>query len=353
LKDGMAHAKRELSAMRQTPLRRLFTRLQTAVEAEARRDLRDVRVLLQGDGETVDRRIADLLIEPCLQIVRNSVAHGIEAPAARLAVGKPPVGTITLAAKRSGHRLVITIQDDGAGVDIAAVRRRAVDIGAVAQALADAADDNTLLALLFLPGFSTRETSDLLAGRGIGLDIALNAIQRMGGALRLTSRLGEGFAASVEVPLESGLASVLWVTAGGADYAVPTANALAVRRGRTAYASTPSLTALDGSLGGGARVPHLAACLEACASDPAPFTLDVVLESEDEPYSIGVDAVGCTEEVLVRPLGPLVATMGPYAGAIVRDDGSLRLAIDVYSLAPRARALGRVPETASAEHVSE
>lgn len=347
LKDSVADAKHELSAMRQTPLRRMFARLQTAVEAEARRSDREIAVRLQGADETVDRRIADLLLEPCLQIARNSIAHGIEPPMARLAAGKSPVGTITFSARKAGHRLVVVVEDDGAGVDVAAVRQRAIDVGAVAPALAEAADDNTLLALLLLPGFSTRETSDILAGRGIGLDIALGAVQRMGGALRLTSRHGEGFAARVEVPIESGVASVLWVTAGDLEYAVPATNALGVRRGDTASGAggvpSPSLHSLD-SLLETARVPHLAACLEARSNDPAPLTLDILLEGDDQPYSVGVDAVGRTEDVLVRPLGPLVATMGPYAGAVVRDDGSLRLAIDVHGLAPRARALGRVPE---------
>ncbi|WP_394823836.1 Hpt domain-containing protein [Pendulispora albinea] len=328
LKDSVSDARGELAAMRQMPVGQMFARIASAVEAEARRSRREVVVRIEGAEETIDRRLSEMLLEPCLQIARNSVAHGIEPPQNRTEMGKPSAGTIKLSARKGGSRLTITISDDGQGVDVTAVRKRAVDAGAVAPALADAADDNTLLALLFLPGFSTRETSDLLAGRGIGLDIALGSIQRLRGALRLSSRHGEGFAARVEIPIETGLASVLWIGAGGEEYAVPAANARAVRKN---------------GMENGPRVPHLSACLEARTNDQAPLALEIGLY-DDPPYAVGIDSVGRTEKVLVRPLTPLVSTMGPYAGAIVREDGSLRLAIDVYALAPRARALGAVPE---------
>jgi len=333
LRDDVIEATRELSAMRQTPLKGLFSRLASAVEAEARRTSREVIVQMRGAEATIDRRIAELLAEPCLQIARNSVAHGIELPATRSKLGKSPLGTITLSARRTMHRLVIGIEDDGAGVDVSDVRRRAIESGAVAPELAEAADDDTLLALLFLPGFSTRDSSDLLAGRGIGLDIALGSIQRMGGVLRLASRRGAGFSARVEIPVETALASVLWVEAAGTEYAIPTANASRVHL-------MPSRAT---------AAPHLATCIEGRPNDVAAYALELDLEEEEEdarPVFVGVDAVGRTEEVLVRPLASLVAAMGPYAGGIVREDGRLRLAIDVYALAPRARALGRVPDAA-------
>ena len=331
IKDGVAEAKVHLSAMRQTPMRRTFARLATAVEAEARRAERSVTVRTQGGDETIDRRLAEALVEPCLQLARNAVAHGIEPPATRTSLGKFAMATISLSAVRVGNRLRIVIADDGAGVDVAAVRARAVQTGAVTAALADAADDDTLLALLFLPGFSTRESSDLLAGRGIGLDIALGAIQRLGGSIRLASKHGVGFEARIELPIESGLASVLWVTAGGEEHALLASQARIVRRNDRTDAD---------------RVPHLAACLEARPNERAPYAIELDVDDEERgaPLVIGVDDVGRTEEVLVRPLTTLVAAMGPFAGAIVGGDGKLRLAVDPFALAPRARALGGVPD---------
>ncbi|HLK39246.1 MAG TPA: ATP-binding protein [Polyangiaceae bacterium] len=326
LRDGVADAKRQLSTMRQTTVGRLFGRLTTAVESEARRTGRAVIVRTRGADEKIDRRIAEQLVEPCLQLVRNAVAHGIEAPETRAANGKPHGGTISLGAGRVGNRLSVTIEDDGAGVDVADVRARALAAGLVTPAIAEGADDDTLLSLLFLPGFSTRESSDLLAGRGIGLEIARSGIQRMHGVIRLSSRAGEGFSARIDVPVETGLVRVLWVTARQDEFALPAVNARRVRRNNGPDA---------------ARVPHLLACLEGGAPAVAEYAVDLDLqrdEMSEVPVSIGVDAVGRTEEVLVRPLGPLVSGLGPFAGAIVRGHDSLRLAIDVWAVAPRARA---------------
>jgi two-component system chemotaxis sensor kinase CheA len=266
-------------------------------------------------------------VEPCLQLVRNAVAHGIEPPLLRSALGKATNGTVTLVARKSSNRLAVTIEDDGAGVDVSEVRARAVASGVVAAAIAEAADDDTLLSLLFFPGFSTRESTDLLAGRGIGLDIARAGIQRLRGAVRLSSRTGKGFRARIDIPIGSGLVTVLWVTAGKNEFALPAATARRVRLSRD---------------GDAALVPHLLECVEGAREAAPRYVIDLELEPDDTrepPAAVGVDAVGQTEELLVRPLGPLVAGLGPFAGAIVRGDGSLRFAIDPWAVAPRARAL--------------
>jgi len=325
LRDAESASKRELSAMRQVPLRQLFARLTVAVEAEARRSHREIVVTESGGDETVDRRLAEALLDPCLQIARNSVAHGVEPPEVRERAGKPRAGGIRFTARKSAGRLRIAIADDGAGADVARVRERAIEAGMVTRALAESADDDTLLALLFLPGFTTRDASDLLAGRGIGLEIALGAVQKLGGRVHLSSRKGRGMRASVEVPVESGFAKVLWVEAGGETYALLAADVSAVRR--------------DGS---SPNAPHLAACIGGAASAPGPTCLDLVQEDERDGVAVSVDAALAIEELLVRPLTPLVAGMGPFAGAIVRGDGTVRLALDAHALAPRARALAKV-----------
>jgi two-component system chemotaxis sensor kinase CheA len=331
LKENAGAAKKLLSAMRQTPIRGMFARLSAAALAEARRTGRLLAIRTIGADEPIDRRLAEQLVEPCLQLARNAIAHGIETPDERAALGKPREATLSFSARKLASRLVVTISDDGAGVDVSAVRARAVEAGVVTEVLAEAADDQTLLELLFLPGFSMRgQSPDLLAGRGIGLDITLASVQKLGGSIRLSSRPRWGFEARVDVPIETGLATVLWVTAGGIEHALPALHTRGIRLNDGPEAE---------------RVPHLAACLEPANMARAPYVVDleVGLETE-ERLTIGIDAVGITEEVLVRELSPLLRSMGPFAGAVVRGDGSLRLALDVHALAPRARALGRVPE---------
>jgi chemotaxis protein histidine kinase CheA len=324
LREGVIDAKKQLSGLRQTTVGRIFARLTTAIESEARRTGRSVIVRTRGADETIDRKIAERLVEPCLQLVRNAVAHGIEPPEVRAASGKPEAGTVSLSARKIGSHLRLTIADDGAGVDVGEVRARAVSAGLVDTGGAEAPDDDAVLSLLFLPGFSTRESSDLLAGRGIGLDIVRAGIQRMGGVVRLSNRTGQGLTAWVEVPLGSGFVRVLWVRAGAEEFALPAAHTKRVRLVEP----------------GDATVPHLLACLGGPAA-AAKYAVDLELESEEVPVSLslGVDAVGRTDELMVRPLGPLVASVGPFAGAVARGDGSLRLAIDAWAIAPRVRAL--------------
>lgn len=329
IREGAAVARKRLSAMRLAPLRRVFTRLVASANAEARRIGRLIEVHTEGGDESVDRRLAEQLVEPCIQLVRNAIAHGIEPPEARLLAGKPERANLTVSGRRVGGRLVVTIKDDGAGVDLLALRARAVEAGLVTELLAEAADDQTLLELLFVPGFSTRDGADLLAGRGVGLDITLASVQRLGGNIRLSSRHGRGFEARVDVPMESGLASVLWVRAGAEELAIDVAHARKVRR--AAHEDR--------------RVPHLAACLEPRPLEPAPLLLDVDVGLErDDGFTVGIDAAGGQEEVLIRPLSPLLAAVGPFSGVVVRGDGSVRLALDAFALAPRVRALLRVPE---------
>jgi two-component system chemotaxis sensor kinase CheA len=149
----------------------------------------------------------------------------------------------------------------------------------------------------------------------------------MGGAIRLSSRAGEGLSAQVEVPIESGFVTVLWVRAGDDEFALPAANARRVEK------SDPA---------NGLNVPHLLACLDLARGGAAPYAIDLAFPTEETPEApvwIGVDEVGAIEELLVRPVGPLVAGLGPFAGAIVRGDGSVRLAIDAWAIAPRARAI--------------
>ena len=330
LRDLTSSARRELLSMRQTPVRELFARVAAAITSEARRAGMDVQVTQVGADEMVDRRLAERLLDPCLHLARNAIAHGIEPAATRASLGKPRLATVTLTARRTASRLTVGIGDDGAGVDVVALRERALASRAISPQIAEVADDDTLLALLFLPGFSTRDNADVLAGRGIGLDIALSAVERLGGSLRVESRRGLGFEARIDVPVESGLAQVLWVHAAGAVHAILASQVLSVQ-GQHARRNL--------------RVPHLAACLEPGESTPFGYVLE--LEGggpEPMPFFIGVDAVTGPDEALVRPLGSLVVAMGPYVGAVVLGDGAVRLVLDVVALAPRVRALGRVAD---------
>jgi two-component system chemotaxis sensor kinase CheA len=273
------------------------------------------------------------------------MSHGLEPPEVRAAAGKPAVGTLSLDAELRGGALLLRVADDGAGVDLPDLRRRAVASNTVTREMAEALDDEALLTLLFVPGFTTRESADLLAGRGVGLDLTLAAIRRLGGTIRLTSRRGEGLSALLRIPVESGLVKVLWMRAGTMWYALPLQH---VRR-----------VDLTRDVDGPAPTP-LAACLSAYprsagvrGSEPRALVveLDRVERAPTFPCRFTVDEVGIVEELAVRGLSALVTTAGPYAGAIVRGD-DVRLCLDAHALSElldRLRAPARAAEGAASE----
>jgi two-component system chemotaxis sensor kinase CheA len=322
-----AHA--DLAAMRTTRVGWLFERVAAAASAQARREGQDVRIVFAGEEHPIDRRIAERLFDPVLQLARNAVTHGIEPPAERAQRGKPRTGSLHLAALPRSGGLRLIVQDDGAGVDIAEVRRRAIARGTISAEMATAADDQTLLSLLFVPGFTTRDSADLLAGRGVGLDLALEAVHRLGGTIRLASRPGAGLAATLDVPFEPGLVKVLWIDCNGLTFALPVRRARRILLGRDpdAAGAVPLSVCVLG--GASADRPR---------SSPPAFAIELEpLHHDARAPIVGVDRVGAIEEVSLRGVSPLIATAGPYAGAIVRGS-ELRLCLDAHALAEAAGA---------------
>jgi two-component system chemotaxis sensor kinase CheA len=329
-----AGARADLAEMRTVRVGWLFERVAAAVSAQARREGREVRLLFSGEEAAIDRSVAEQLVDPLLQLARNAVAHGIEPAPERAMRGKPRVGAVRFSAQPRSGGLRIVVQDDGAGVDVADVRRRAVARGTISAETAGVADDQTLLSLLFVPGFTTRDSADLLAGRGVGLDLALEVVHRLGGTIRLASRPGMGLTATLDIPFELGLVKVLWLEAGGATFALP------VQQIRRVF------VARDEEARGAIPLTACVRDLDAVSSGPRPEGEDVawgrrtpvVIELAPTglevavPPRIVVDAVGAVEEVTLRGISPVIATAGPYAGAIVRG-AELRLCLDAQALA--------------------
>jgi two-component system chemotaxis sensor kinase CheA len=361
-----AGAHGDLAAMRTVRVGWLFERVAAAVSAQARREGQEVRLAFSGEDAAIDRRVAEQLFDPVLQLARNAVVHGIEPAPERAMRGKPRLGAVHLGAQARSGGLRLVVQDDGAGVDVADVRRRAVARGTISAEMAGAADDQTLLSLLFVPGFTTRDSADLLAGRGVGLDLALEAVHRLGGTIRLASRPGMGLTATLDIPFEPGVIKVLWLEAEGETFALPIQQARRILLGRDpdAAGAVPLLACVRGSTSPpseGSRQssrPPVTAPPAAFVVELEPLRADFVDwgsasgsrsppppvgTAPERPTVIGVDRIGAIEEVTLRAILPLIATAGPYAGAVVRG-AELRLCLDAHALADAAAAWTRRAE---------
>lgn len=313
----------ELGTVRRATMSLVFNRVRDAIEVLANRSDAQVHLEDVGGSTPVDRRLAEALVDPVLQLARNALAHGIEEPLLRLSLGKPKWGRIVLSAEVRGAHLLVGVRDDGAGVDVDALRADAVRSGRLSSESAQDISDESLLNLLFLPGMTTRTTADLLAGRGLGLDVSLQSARRLGGTIRIRNRPGRGLSAVIDVPLvERGLARVVWVRSLGNRFAL---TARYVLRARVLER-------------GEQRPPALATWIDprVLGQEQQGYVIDIGRSPADRVVSISVAAVEGIEEATVRPVPPLVALAGPYVGVIVGADGHPSLLLDALLVSDRA-----------------
>ncbi|HTQ03342.1 MAG TPA: Hpt domain-containing protein [Polyangiaceae bacterium] len=309
-----------LTALRRTSMGWVFERVGSAVLRFADGQGKLVRVEIAGAEVTVDRAVAERLLDAVMQLARNAVAHGIQPPSERESAGKAALGTIWLRASREGTLLRVSVEDDGQGADAERIRRIAVERGFASPELLEHSTPTELMGLLLLPGMTTQEGADLLAGRGIGLDLVQSAVRRFGGTVQLRNGSAGGLVATLELPSDQGLINVLWVEERGTEFALPVSYA-----GRVGQATeTP--------------VPRLSSCLGERWTEPARFVIDLTM-NDASAIPVGVDRVGAIEECSLRALPPRIAGAGPFGGAVLRADGGLRLALDGPALAARARVL--------------
>ena len=316
LRTQWSETRAALSHLRRTKLTWLFERVVRAAQRFADGEGKLVRVDTIGGDVSIDRGIAERLLEAVMQVIRNAISHGIGAPSVRTAAGKSPYGLLVMMAERHGDWLRLIVEDDGGGVDVMRVRQLATERGIVTEEMARHLGEHELFNLLFLPGLSTRSGVDVLAGRGVGLDLAQDIMRRLGGAMRLSSRRGGGVRATLEFPIERGLIDVVWLTSGQFHFALPV-----MFTGRIKQSSPKQ------------RTPSLSACVGLeTQSKKSAMELEICVPGV-QPIGVGIDAIGDVEEVVVRPLPSLLASRGPYAGAILRGDGKLKLVLDAAVVA--------------------
>ncbi len=293
------------------PLRGSLQSLARHARELARTLGREVEVELEGEDTRLDRRIARELDEALIHLVRNSVDHGIEPTAVREARGKPPAGRLQIRASAEGPRVRLVISDDGRGIDFDGVIRKAVSIGLVDEGSAGRMGKEEALRLLFSPGFSTRKTITDISGRGIGLDVVANVVNRVGGEVFLDSEPGKGTTFRVEVPVARRGESVMLLRVGQIRLGLPSsvarratrlaADAVIEREGRT-YAILS-----DGPGKAERLVPFvpLARLYRQPADD-----VQLLIEgtASGQPLALAVDDVEGEQEVLVRPITRKVAT---------------------------------------------
>ena len=317
---------------------------------------KQVLLTVEGEETELDKTLLEAIKDPLTHLVRNAVDHGIESPEERRAAGKPPEGRLSLHAFHEGGQVVIEIADDGRGIDPERIRNKALERGLITRDQAGRMVERELLQLIFLPGFSTAEKVTNVSGRGVGMDVVKTNIERIGGAVDVVSRPGQGATVKIKIPLTLAIIPALIVTSGGDRYAIPQVNLLELVRldGEKAKRGFEHIHGVPVYRLRGKLLPLVFLHKELRVEPATPVSeggpLHVaVLQAGDRPFGLMVEAINDTEEIVVKPLSKHLKGIPLFAGATIMGDGRVSLILDVLGLAQRAGVVSEVRARKPAE----
>jgi two-component system chemotaxis sensor kinase CheA len=317
--------------VRMLPIRNVFERFPRLVRDLARQQGKQVELILEGEDTRVDKAIIDELGEPLVHMIRNSVDHGIESPELRLARGKSATGTLLLSAAQESNQVVLNIVDDGGGIDVDQVRRRAVEKGLVRAD--EVLSDKEAVQLIFSEGFSTARTVTDLSGRGVGLDVVLKSIEKLNGLVEAESLPGAGTKFTIQLPLTLAIIAALMVEVGGETYAVPLGSVVESIRFRPL-----DIVRINGHDTLRLRdriVPllHLARAFGIGPGSTQEGAFVVVLGRGEKRLGLVVERLLGQQEIVIKALDPVVSGAAfAVAGATILGNGRVVLILDVAAL---------------------
>lgn len=339
--SDLEHLTRELQestmAIRAQPMKTVFSRVPRIVRELEGETGKRVRLEVDGEMTEVDKTVVERIGEPLTHLIRNAVDHGLEMPDVRVAAGKPAEGVVRLAAAHQSGRIVITVSDDGQGINRARVKAKAIEKGIILPdaVLSDEEIDN----LIFAPGFSTAAAITNVSGRGVGMDVVRKNIQALGGRIGIQSREGFGSSFSLSLPLTLAVLDGMIVTVGAQTFVIPLGHIVESLRpdDDTLSRLGPDGTLLDVR---GAYVPVLRIAdylgIEGAERNPTNAVL-IVVEGDHGQAALLVDTIQDQRQVVVKSLEANYQAIDGVAGATILGDGRVALIADVDALTTRGR----------------
>jgi chemosensory pili system protein ChpA (sensor histidine kinase/response regulator) len=326
LQDGLMRA-------RMVPFEGLVPRLRRVVRQAASETGKQAQLVLEGTHGELDRNVLDRMVAPLEHMLRNSVAHGLEAPEQRRAAGKSEDGTITLKLRREGSEIVLEVADDGVGLDREAIRRRGEQRGLIAPG--EVLGDSELDDLIFASGFSTSEQVSQLSGRGVGMDVVRNEVRQLGGSVDIHSVRGQGVTFTLRLPQTLAVTQAVFVRIGETTFAVPVASVSGIGRiARTRYESGEGAYHYAGEEYAvydlGSLVGQVAANADGAAQVPL-----LLVRAGDLRAAVAIDQVLGNREIVVKPVGLQIASVPGIYGATITGDGRVVVILDVAPLVRR------------------
>ncbi len=323
--------------LRMVPIATLFGRFRRLIHDLAHETGKSIELVTEGESTEIDKTVSEQLADPIVHLIRNSCDHGLESAAEREAGGKSATGRITLSAEQSGGEVLITIRDDGRGINLDRVRAKAEANGLLpaGQALPDA----ELIQMIFHPGFSTAEQVTNLSGRGVGMDVVKRTIEGLRGTIDMTSVPGKGSRITLRIPLTLAIIEGLLVRVGQGNYVIPLGaveECIELRPSDDVRSRGRSMIRLRDSL-----IPFLRLReLFATGTEPDPFQKIVVIGTAGERVGLVVDQIIGSHQTVIKSMSSLHRDIASFSGATILGDGSVALILDIVQLV----ALGQLQE---------
>lgn len=319
---------------RMQPIKKVFGRFPRVVRDLARSLKKEIVLEMRGEETDLDKNLVEALADPLVHLVRNSVDHGIEMPDVREKAGKPRIGTVLLSAAQEGDHILLTIEDDGGGMDPDRLRQIAVDRGVMDADAAARLSDSECYNLIFAPGFSTKKEISDISGRGVGMDVVKTAISQLNGSIYIDSNLGKGTRIDIKVPLTLAILPTLMVGVADQPFALPLASVNEIF-----HLDLRKTNVVDGQLTIIVRdkaIPlfYLQDWLAGHTATKREKQLGhvVIVQIGHQRMGFVVDTLIGQEEVVIKPLDELLQGTPGMAGATITSDGHIALILDVPNL---------------------
>ncbi len=325
----------QMAAMktRMQPIKKVFGRFPRVVRDLARSLKKDIELEMVGEETDLDKNLVEALSDPLIHLVRNAVDHGIETPDLRTAAGKPRQGKLKLAAEQDGDQILLTIEDDGKGMNAEVLRAKAVEKGLLEQDAALRLSERECFELIFLPGFSTKDEISDVSGRGVGMDVVKTRITQLNGSIEIDSKLGRGTTIRIHVPLTLAIMPTLMVVLGQQIFALPLVNVKEIIDFERSQARDVNGAKTLVVRGRALPLFYLSRWLVQGVHDCVIDNGHVVIVSVgSQMLGLIVDELIGQEEVVIKPLGSMLQGTRGLSGATITGNGRIALILDLPEL---------------------
>lgn len=333
--DELARITNELQNLvmkvRMIPIEQVFNRFPRMVRDLSQESGKKVRLEIYGADTELDKTVVDAMGDPLMHLIRNAIDHGIESPEERIKSGKSEEGLVKLSAYHEGNNIYIEVEDDGAGINIDKVKKRAMERGLITEEAANRMSEEDIYNLLFIPGFSTSEKVTDISGRGVGMDVVKRRVEELNGSIKIESKVGRGTKVTIRLPLTLAIIQSLLVETSDEIFAIPLSNIEEIVKLEESEIKTVKNVEVLYSRGRVIPLYRLSEVLGLLGKNRCNFA--VIVRTAGKQIAIAVDDLIGEEEIVIKSIDKMVNSKRNFVGATILGNGKVALILDVNTLA--------------------